>query len=266
MTGARTEPAASGRGGGSVQSVERAARLLEILAREGEASSGAIARELGVHGSTITRLAAALEAHELVSRGAGAGGLQLGAGLLRLADAARLPRDLASRSAAVCEELAARLGETVNVAVLREGAAVNLFQAQGPSSVAMHNWVGDRTVLHATSSGKVLLAQLPSAEAEALLAVPLERFTPATSTDPDALLAELALVRERGWATAVEEFEPGLNAVAVPILRRGEDGQETIGALSIAGPAYRMAPGRLQGIAAELVAGAEDISRRLAPR
>src|SRR5918911_1641376 len=61
----------------------------------------------------------------------------------------------------VCAELAADLGETVNVAVLDEGAAMNVSQARGSAAVAVQNWVGRRTPLHATSSGKVLLAFAP---------------------------------------------------------------------------------------------------------
>jgi DNA-binding IclR family transcriptional regulator len=58
----------------------------------------------------------------------------------------------------VCERLAVELGETVNVAVLQEQWAVNVDQARGPSTVSTHNWVGQLTPLHCTSSGKVLLA------------------------------------------------------------------------------------------------------------
>src|SRR5690625_5581820 len=67
------------------------------------------------------------------------------------------------------------LGETVNVAVFREGAAINLYQAQGASTVALHNWVGDRTVLHATSSGKMLMAHLDDVQRDQLLAAPVAR-------------------------------------------------------------------------------------------
>ena len=69
-----------------------------------------------------------------------------------------------SRPAAVCEQLAAQLGETVNIAVRRSHFVVNIDQARGPSTVATHNWVGELTPLHATSSGKVLLAYMTPEE------------------------------------------------------------------------------------------------------
>ena len=151
-------------GVGAVQSVDRAAQVLEILARDGESGVGRIAAELGVHQSTASRLVAALERHELLERQSDGGPVRLGVGVLRLAAATRSRLDLTAQASPVCDRLAEQLGETVNLAVYRSGAAVNVYQAQGTRTVALHNWVGDRTVLHATSSGKMLMAHLPSEE------------------------------------------------------------------------------------------------------
>ena len=248
---------------GTVQSVERAAQVMEILAREGTAGVGAIARELEVHGSTASRLITALEAYDLVERDGAGGKVRLGVGLLRLAAATRSGLDLTAQAGPVCDALAEELGETVNVAVLRDGAAVNVYQAQGRRTVALHNWVGDRTVLHATSSGKMLMAHLPEAKREAMLEAPRERFTAATVTSAAELREQFVQARERGWAEAVEEFEEGLNAAAAPI--RGPAG-EVIAAVSVAGPAYRLAPEDLPRAADALLRAAEQISRRLGYR
>lgn len=248
---------------GTVQSVERAAQMMEILAREGAAGVGEIARELQVHGSTASRLITALEAYDLVERDGAGGKVRLGVGLLRLAAATRSGLDLTAQAGPVCDALAEELGETVNVAVLRDGAAVNVYQAQGRRTVALHNWVGDRTVLHATSSGKMLMAHLPEAKREAMLEAPRERFTAATVTSAAELREQFVQARERGWAEAVEEFEEGLNAAAAPI--RGPAG-EVIAAVSVAGPAYRLAPEDLPRAADALLRAAEQISRRLGYR
>ncbi len=255
--------AAAGTGPGSVQSVERALEVLEILAREGSAGVGEIARELGVHASTASRLVGALMTHELVERPVAGGPVRLGVGVLRLAAATRSRLDVVAVAGPVCEALAEELGETVNVAVYRSGSAVNLYQAQGRRTVAMHNWVGSRTVLHATSSGKMLLAHLPRAESEALLSGELEAFTARTLTAPAALRAELRTIREQGWARSIEEFEEGLNAVAAPL--HGPEGT-VVAALSVAGPAYRLPPERLPATARALQEAAGEISRRLGHR
>ncbi|GAA1491295.1 IclR family transcriptional regulator [Brachybacterium sacelli] len=248
---------------GSVQSVDRAARVMEILARDGTAGVGEVARELEVHGSTASRLIGALEAHDLVARDGATGRVRLGMGVLRLAAATRSGLDMTAQAGPVCDALAEELGETVNVAVLRDGAAVNVYQAQGTRTVALHNWVGNRTVLHATSSGKMLMAHLAEAELDAVLETPRERFTDATVTDADALRRLFDESRERGWAEAVEEFEQGLNAVAAPI--RGPEGR-VVAAVSVAGPAYRLGPEELPVAAEVLIRAAEEISRRLGHR
>lgn len=246
-----------------VQSVDRAAQVLEFLAREGSAGVGRIAQELGVHQSTASRLVASLEAHDLLERSVEGGPVKLGIGLLRLAAATRPRLDLTAQGGPVCDALAEQLGETVNLAVYRSGAAVNLYQAQGTRTVALHNWVGDATVLHATSSGKVLLAHLPPAQVAGVLGGGLERFTAHTVVDPRALRAQLDEVVASGWAVAEEEFEEGLNAVAAAI--RGPEG-EVMAALSAAGPAYRLGHDRLPEAAAQVREAAEEISRRLGHR
>lgn len=247
----------------SVQSVDRAARALEILARDGEAGVGRIAQELGVHQSTASRLIAALEEHELVERQVEGGPVRLGVGVLRLAAATRSQFDLTALGGPVCDALAEELEETVNLAVYRSGAAVNLYQAQGTRTVSMHDWVGDATVLHATSSGKMLLAHLPPARSQKVLAGTLERFTPRTITDPAALRRQLRQAAARGWAVAEEEFEEGLNAVAAPI--HGPEGK-VIAALSAAGPAYRLGHDRLPGAAERVRRAADEISGYLGHR
>ena len=260
--GAERPPRAVTRAGG-VQSVDRAVQVMEILARDGRSGVGRIAKELGVHQSTVSRLVAALEAHDLVERQVEGGAVQLGVGILRLAAATRSRQDLTAVGGPVCDALAEQLGETVNLAVYRSGAAVNLYQAQGTRTVALHNWVGDATVLHATSSGKVLLAHLPPAQSEAVITGDLERFTAQTIVEADALRAQLQEAAVRGWAVAEEEYEEGLNAVAAAIC--GPEGN-VIAALSAAGPAYRLGRGRLPEVAEQVRQAAKEISRRLGHR
>jgi len=243
-----------------VQSVDRALTVLEILARQGAAGVTEVGRELGVHKSTAFRLLAALESRGFVEQAASRGTYQLGFAVVRLAGAAVAQLDLARESSRACEQLAADLGETVNVAVLDQGWATNVSQVRGAASVASANWVGQRTPLHATSSGKVLLAFAPAEVRAAALAQPVERFTPNTITDPAVLDDALAKIRIDGWGYTEEEYEIGLNAVAAPV--RGADGS-VIAALSAAGPAYRLTPASFAQVAAQVVAAGSDISQRM---
>ncbi|WP_369140959.1 IclR family transcriptional regulator [Modestobacter versicolor] len=238
-----------------VQSVDRAAQILEILARRGEVGVTEIGADLGVHKSTASRLLATLEGRGLVEQARARGTYRLGVGLIRLAGTGAAQLDVVQAARQVCAELAADLGETVNVAVLDEGAAMNVSQARGSAAVAVQNWVGRRTPLHATSSGKVLLAYAPDDVRRDLAGQPLARCTPATITDHRALAAELAAVRARGWGATEGELEVGLNGVAAPV--RTAAG-EVVAALSVSGPAYRLGADRFPAVAEQLVAAATE--------
>ncbi|MFE9099004.1 IclR family transcriptional regulator [Streptomyces sp. NPDC007264] len=251
----------AGRGtAGSVQSVDRAVSVLEILARRGEAGVTEIAGELDVHKSTAFRLLGVLEQRGLVGQAEDRGKYRLDAGVLRLAGAAAVRLDISREGAAVCRELADELGETATVAVLDDDAAVDVAQARGTASVTAQNRLGGRTPLHATSSGKVLLAHTPAALREGLPARPLARFTERTITCTDDLRAELEAVVEQGYAITVEELEPGLAAVAAPV--RGHDGK-VIAAISVSGPVYRLTADRLAESAERTVAAGAELSRRM---
>src|SRR5580693_5946520 len=158
----------SGRGddarSGPVQSVDRAAAILEILARDGEAGVTEVARELDVHKSTASRLLAALDRRDLVTQDTARGRFRLGVGIVRLAGAAARRLDLVQESRPVCRALAQEVGETVNIAILSGRDALYLDQVAGPAALSPHNWAGQRIPLHATSDGKVLLAYLPPHE------------------------------------------------------------------------------------------------------
>ena len=257
---AARERSARAGGPGGVRSVDRALAVLDILARRGEAGVTELAAELGVHKSTAFRLLAALEHRELVEQVGGRGKYRLGLGVLRLAAATTRRLDVTREGRPVCERLARELGETVNVAVLDSGAAINVMQEYGTASVTTRDWLGRRTPLHATSSGKVLLAHAPPAVREEALALPLARFTAATVIDPAVLARELEEVLRRGWARTAGELEVGLNAVAAPV----RDGTgRVVAALSVSGPAYRFDAEALDAAAAATARAADDISTAL---
>ena len=178
-----TRPAGRGDSPGGVQSVDRAITVLEILAREGSAGVSEVAAEIGVHKSTAFRLLAALEERDLVEQNTDRGKYQLAFGILRLASSIPARIDLVRQSRPLLDALAADLDETINIAVVREHYAVNVQQAMGTAAVASQNWVGQLTPLHATASGKVLLAYMPAEQIDAIIReAGLPQLTPHTIT------------------------------------------------------------------------------------
>ena len=253
MSNAVTETA------GGVQSVDRALRILEILARSGESGVTEIASALDVHKSTAFRLVATLEQHRLVEQVEGRGKYRLGVGLLRLAGATSARLDVVQEARPLCKQLAAATGETVNLATLSGHSALYLDQVAGPSALQPHNWVGQHIPLHATSNGKVLMAWLQPAELGDLLGR-MPAYTGLTITTKARLRRELERVREQGYAIAVDELEVGLTAIAAPVRNAHGD---VICSMSLSGPTFRLSPERVAEVAPLLVEAADELSHRL---
>lgn len=244
---------------GGVQSVDRALRILEELARSGESGVTEVAASLGVHKSTAFRLVATLEQHGLVEQVEGRGKYRLGVGLLRLAGATSARLDVVQEARPLCKQLAAATGETVNLAALSGGSALYLDQVAGPSALQSHNWVGQHIPLHATSNGKVLMAWLEDDELKPLLGR-LPSYTDLTITSRAALRKELELVREQGYALAEDELEVGLAAAAAPVRNAHGD---VICSVSVSGPTFRLTDERMEGVLPLLLEVAVELSHRL---
>jgi DNA-binding IclR family transcriptional regulator len=218
------------------QRVQSADKALAILAAFGPERPSLrvseLARELSLHKSTVSRLLAILEARGLVRREAD--GFAPGPELARLGALAVSSLPLAQVARQPLGRLAEVTGETVNLAVRRREEAVNVLQVQTAHFVGMTDWTGRGAPLHATANGKVLLAF-----GDGRLPARLQSLTPRTIVDRPQLEAELGQVRVKGYATACEELELGLVAVAAPVL---DSLGACAGAVSVSGPAYRLDP------------------------
>ena len=237
---------------GPVQSVDRAAAILDALASRGPMSVTDLSRLLGVHKSTASRLLATLEGWELVAQREGRGKYHLGVGLLRLAGNAAAGLDLVEQARPVCRRLAAATGLTVNLAVRTHGQALYLDQVAGTSALQSYNWVGQRIPLHATSNGKVLLCELDDGQARALVGT-LVALTGATLTTWRALRRER---RRRPFAFCTA----GLTALAAPV--RNAHGEITA-SVSVSGPTFRLDEDGVNAVRAKLLPAAAEISARL---
>src|SRR5438477_9534107 len=192
-----------------VRSVERAISILDMLAQGGWRTGADVARELHVHRSTALRLLGTLERHALVERDQRTARYRLGRRLPQLASVVTGEFDLRYVARPVCEQLAAATGETATLDVLVGDVIVPIEQATASTSVVSVNWLGRRTPVHCTASGKAILAFGPVAVRERLLAEPMERLTPHTIIDRGELEAQLDEARRLGIARTHEELEVG---------------------------------------------------------
>jgi DNA-binding IclR family transcriptional regulator len=249
-------PTAESVNGGGVQSVQRAAALLEAIADSPEPRTAPeLAERCRLNRSTAWRILATLEEEGLVDRDPVTNRYSVGAAVARLAAAASdsLPR-LARPH---LEELSRDTGETVSLALPRRLQLVYVDQVQAPHVMAA-DWLGRAVPLHATSTGKALLAFLPPAELEAALSQPLPRFTDRTITDPGRLREELERVRRRGYAVSRGELETALWGASAPIRDRAGRG---IAVVSVWGAEARLkAKGRLDELGRAAAATADAVA------
>jgi IclR family acetate operon transcriptional repressor len=241
-----------------VQSLARAFDLLELIADlGGEAGVSRLAARSGLPLATIHRLLRTLTdlgyLRQTPSRS-----YTLGPRLIRLGETAS--RSIGVWATPALTGLVERFHETANLAVLDAGDAVYLAQVPSPHSVRMFTEVGRRVPLHCTGVGKALLAQMPEDRLSAFLAgTVLAAATPATITDPISLRAELAGIRERGYAVDDGEREQGVRCVAAAM-----PGAPTASALSVSGPQGRISDDDVLLIGPALVTLAADLAANLA--
>ena len=239
------------------QAIDRAAQLLVLVVESDESSSvGELAEAANLPKSTVSRVVSALERQGLVQRHGARGGIRPGPVLLGLARRGVSDDDIVALCRDTLERLGEASGETVDLAVpVPGGFDLYLDQVDSAHFLGTVNWVGHRLPHHCTSVGKVFMA-FGAARPPARL----ERFTRATITSPDRLADELRAVRARGFAITVGELEPGLVAVAAPVLGAGG---EPLAAISISGPELRLDGDRLEQLGDLLVSEIAALSERL---
>ena len=220
-----------------IQSVDRAVDLLLAVAAAGPAVAGvpALAQACGLNRATAWRLLKTLQARGLVTADRTTGRYSLGLTALELGGAARSGAVIAAAHP-VLERLSRQTGETASLAMPGAGGLTYVDEVT-PTAVLTASWLGRTVPLHATSTGKALLAFLPAPEVRRVLAEELPAFTEATVTTPEALAAELAATRARGYGTCAGELESSLYGVSAPVLDRSG---RPLAVLSVWGPRDRV--------------------------
>ncbi|MCH6162296.1 IclR family transcriptional regulator [Streptomyces marispadix] len=214
------------------QTVDRALSILPLLA-EGPANLEQVANRLGVHKSTALRLLRTLHEHGIVHRQPDHR-YRLGARLFALAQQAVENLDVRETAHPHLVELNERTGHTVHLAVHEEDEVLYIDKVESRYPVRMYSRIGKPVAITVAAVAKLLLADLPEQERRSLAErLDYPRYTARSITDATAFLAELAKVREQGWATDLGGHEESINCVAAPV--RGPDGR-AVAAMSVSAP------------------------------
>jgi IclR family acetate operon transcriptional repressor len=231
---------------GHVQSLDRALRILAIVAEGSGLSLSEIAAKSGLAASTAYRMLTTLEAHGMVEFDRTDQLWSIGVETYRMGSAFLRRRKLVDRARVVMQDLMEKTGETANLGVAEDDCVVFVSQVETHQAIRAFFRPGTRSSFHASGIGKAILAHLPQERVAAIIRkTGLEGFTQKTLSSAPALARDLAEIRERGWSVDDEERHPGMRCVAAAIFN--EFG-EPIGGISVSGPTVRITQERLAAV------------------
>ena len=243
------------------QAVLRAIALLKAFTGDKpEMDLPDLADQVDLTRTTTHRLLSALESEDLVAKDPLTHDYRLGPAAIALGSRALRTNDLRNIARPYLESLAARTRETATLEVLVDGRMLILDEVLGAHLVGTTPSVGTAWAIHATSTGKVLLAHLTETDRKKLLKKPLTRYTPRTITNCGKLRKEFEQARQRGYAIAAEELEEGYVAVGAAVT--GPLGNP-VGSLSVGGPSVRLKRDQLSELRKLVTAAARKVSIRL---
>jgi DNA-binding IclR family transcriptional regulator len=252
-------PPAPGERRGTIQSVDRAARILKVLGT-GTSRMGVteIATRLGLAKGTAYGLLRTLEAQELVEQDPETDKYRLGPAMLQLGNAFLDNHELRGRSLLWADSLASRVGEAVRVGVLHGPNVLIVHHVFRPDNSVQILEVGASIPWHACALGKAIAAYLPAASRRHLLEAEMTPLTGRTVTDPAALESGLGAVADDGFALEDEEAIVGEAEIAGAVF---DDMGHPVGAIGVVGPVERLVPDAHP--ATTLVAAVRETARGL---
>jgi len=245
---------------GLSKTVTNALDLLRAFGHTAEWRVSDLARELDLPVSVTHRLVRTLTDAAFLEQPSERGPYVLGPALAALAQTADRRRTLASVSHRHLVDLAHRVDDAVDLNVLREDRYICVDGVDLSNRAHSIIEVGDSLGLHAGAAGKVILAFQSEAFIQRIASGPLLKLTESTLADRDALVAELARVREQGYAYSESEVTPGTCSVAAPI-RNGAG--EVVASLNVFTTSDRMSPERITDVLRHLLPAAHELSKGL---
>jgi IclR family acetate operon transcriptional repressor len=241
----------------TVQALDRGLAILAAVAEGRGLTLTELAQATGQAPATVYRALVTLAVHGMVELEPEVQLWHIGPGAWRVGSTFLRRTKVAERARAPMQALMRETGETANLGVERGDEVVFLSQVETHEAIRAFFPPGTVSPLHVSGIGKALLAWSDPARVARLAAAGLPGFTPRSLTTLEALAADLALTRARGWALDDEERHPGMRCVAAPIFNAYG---EPIAGLSISGPAFRLPPERAAAVGARVRAAADGVT------
>lgn len=244
-----------------INSLLRAANILEIISDNGEAGIAELSRKMNLSKSTIYRLISTLEEAGFLFQNPTTKKYYCSLKLFRLGKKAFLQNDLRSLVNPYLKKLMSEVKETAVLGTLDNGDVIYLDKAVYPQEIQLPSFVGNRSPVHCTGVGKAILAHLPENEQiELLQNKELKAYTKNTITNLDELFDDLKQIYKRGYSISNEERIPGTVAIAVPL--RNYKG-EVIAAIAIHGFINQITPDRIEPLGNTVLKTSREINELL---
>ena len=225
----------------AVPALDKTVKICNYLFTSPGATFSQIQQDLALPKSSTSALLNALVAQHLLRLEKGR--FFLGLKLYEWGNRSLEQFDIRNVALPVLERLREQTGLTCHLGILDEVAPIYILKLENTQPIGIRSWVGKKLPLHSSGVGKALCAWLPDDKvAQMLPDEVLPRFTDTTITSKTALMAELARIRERGWAFDNAEDSPGIFCIAAPVFNRNH---QVIAAISISGVDLQMPQARI---------------------
>lgn len=247
--------------GATIQALERGLYVLRALAQENGQTLSDLSMQLGVPVSTLHRILLTLEAQKFARLDEATQQWAVGVEAFRTGSSFLRQTNLMETGRAVMRQLMEDTGETANMAIPDHDEVVFIGQVETHQPIRAFFRPGTRSAMHASGIGKALLASMPRRDVERLLSrTGLERFTEKTLSRPDALMADLDLIAERGWSFDDEERYSGMRCIAAVIY---DNFGMPVGGISVSGPTARVNAQSIPMLAPAVLRAADAVTEAM---
>ena len=245
----------------TIKSLDRA---LDVLERLGEMQGGTlseIATALGQSPATVYRVLTTFQGRGFVDFDAASQQWNIGAAAFLTGSHFLRRTSLVERARPIMRVLMEETGETANLGIERDGKVLFLGQVETHATIRAFFPPGTASAMHASGIGKALLSRMDDArQRQALAASQLEQFTPHTLTDPEAMIADLRLTKQRGYAFDGEERNIGMRCIAAPVFNVFG---EVVAGISVSGPTARVTDDRIEDLSQSVMEAAGELTRAI---
>lgn len=244
----------------TIQSLDRAMDVLKTVASGNGMTLTRIAESGGQSAPTCYRILTTLKKHNIVEFDEGNQLWHIGLEAFRIGMHFVGRTRIAEQGRPVMQRIMNETGETANLAILDHGEVTFISQVETHEPIRAFFRPGTRCACHASGIGKAIMAFLPEDQARAMLPDELPCYTENTITERNTFMAELAMIRRRGYAIDDEEHTEGMRCIAAPIFNAYN---EAIAGVSLSGPSVRVTMERDTEFGALIRQAADEITQAI---